>query len=341
MRIKSEDIPQADVLAEVINTVRAVSQGGRTFQQIAASIGKVDRQGRYYRRAAEILGFIETPSRNSSIITELGNRLLTGAQEIDRSVLFQAVINAAVFQRLIPFMELNSQGLSKDEIVNFLKSVAELDAASMGARRFSSVISWAENVGILHKMGNLYFISKTGINDNIEMIQFQDINEPILPTTSDLEEYETVQMRNSQAEEEIIIYRNSVAMERAENAHRTLVNLIATKIRDSGTVPRYNHLIDLATKNDTGNYIFEMKSTTETNAKKQIRGGISQLYEYQYLQNIEDANLVLVIENPLFEGIEWMAEYLETSRNISLIWDGDGNIYGSEQTKEKLSFLDF
>ena len=72
MRVPSDEIPQADNLLDVVRTVIAVSQGARTFQQIATSIGKVERQGRYYRKAAEIVGMIATPNRNQSILTQLG-----------------------------------------------------------------------------------------------------------------------------------------------------------------------------------------------------------------------------------------------------------------------------
>ena len=58
MRIPSSEIPQADLLQDVVRVVTAVHEGARTFQDIANYIGKVGRQGRYYRLAAEILGLI-------------------------------------------------------------------------------------------------------------------------------------------------------------------------------------------------------------------------------------------------------------------------------------------
>ena len=71
MKIKSNNIPQADVLEDIIKTVIAVSKGAKTFQEIAKYIDKVERQGRYYRRAAEMLGFIKNTG-NTSYLTELG-----------------------------------------------------------------------------------------------------------------------------------------------------------------------------------------------------------------------------------------------------------------------------
>ena len=52
-------------------------------------------------------------------------------------------------------------------------------------------------------------------------------------------------------------------------------------------------------------YLFEMKSTTEDNPHAQIRRGLTQLYEYRYVQNVKEAKLVLVIENPLPRENGW------------------------------------
>lgn len=99
--------------------------------------------------------------------------------------------------------------------------------------------------------------------------------------------------------------------------------------RFSGFIPRYNQLVDLATRVGETDFLFEMKSITEDNSKSQVRNGLSQLYEYSYLQNLPNASLVLVIENPLPVNTQWMIEYMEANRNIQIIWDGDDNLYSS------------
>ena len=83
-----------------------------------------------------------------------------------------------------------------------------------------------------------------------------------------------------------------------------------------------------------------MKSITTRNARSQVRKGLSQLYEYQYLQNLPNSNLVLVIEAPIPTSSSWMIDYLETSRNINLIWDGNNNLYGTETTRQRFEFLE-
>ena len=106
-----------------------------------------------------------------------------------------------------------------------------------------------------------------------------------------------------------------------------------------GYLPKSNQLIDLAARVEKNDYIFEMKSITEENAKSQIRKGVSQLYEYRYLQNVPNARLVLAVEIQLPDNIEWMHDYLELDRDIMLVWDGDESLFSSSKTKNALNFL--
>ena len=58
MKISITQVPQADELSKVILAVEAVSQENTTDKRIADYVGFTDRQGRYYRLAAEILGLL-------------------------------------------------------------------------------------------------------------------------------------------------------------------------------------------------------------------------------------------------------------------------------------------
>ena len=74
--IATKDIPQANSLEKVLLAVEAVSKGKNSFQEIATLLRVTDRQGSYYRRAAEILGFVQTPHKNISTLATLGEALL-------------------------------------------------------------------------------------------------------------------------------------------------------------------------------------------------------------------------------------------------------------------------
>lgn len=339
MRIQSNDLPQADRIESVILATVAIANGATTDIEIANQVPGIegdDRQGRYYRRAAEILGFI-TNTRNNAQITPKGQQVADNPL-LTNPTLLASVINLNLYQKLLPFIELNPQGLTRQEIIDYLQSIAVANIGpSMIPRRISTIISWIRTLGIIEQIGDRYRIANA-IIPSMPVIDMKDIQQPILPTTGALQEYQTVEQRISNANEIITVYKNQARLERANNAHRTLVNLVADRVRGAGGIPKANQFIDLATTLEQ-DFIFEMKSTTAGNVNAQVRKGISQLYEYRYLENKPDANLILVIENPLTHDESWMLDYMETDRNIHLVWDGDGNLYGSQNTRDQLGFL--
>lgn len=340
MRVPSDEIPQADSLIDVIRTIMSISYGARTFQQIAQAIGKVDRQGRYYRKAAEIIGMVITPNRNNSILTPLGQSFVQKNPNLTSPELLQGVLNSRIFQRVIPYLESKgSIGVTRQEFEAFLNDTADLGTQAMAHRRISTVISWLVDLGIITVRNSRYILSSQTINQRVLNIEFDNSDEPLLPNPNDLNEYTTVQQRSSAAQDTIVSYRNNAALERADNAHRDLVNLTSERIRNAGALPKFNQLIDLATHINDTDYIFEMKSTTANNEKSQIRAGLSQLYEYRYLQNKPQAKLILVIENPLSARELWRQDYLEHDRDVYLVWDGNNQLYGNERTRNDLNFL--
>lgn len=153
-----------------------------------------------------------------------------------------------------------------------------------------------------------------------------------------LQEYKIVQDRTKKAKDIITIYKNQATLDRAVQAHLRLVNLVAQKIIDIGILPKSNQLIDLAV-NLGDDFIFEMKSSNENNVRDQVRKGLSQLYEYRYIQNKPNANLVLVLEKPISATNKWMIDYLENDRDVLLVWDGSDKLYSTPKTKAKLEFL--
>jgi len=337
MKIHSNDIPQADILEDVVKTVMAVSEGAKTFQEISQRIGKVDRQGRYYRRAAEILGFIMNEG-NQSVLTGLGKELLQSSENIRRSILSRSILNVRIFQRIIAFLETNTEGVTNDKLLEYLGSVTEEIGESMLPRRASTLVAWLKSIGIVRESDHKVFISSS-INKQVPILDFNDVDEPILPHSGSLSEYQIVEERSYKARDSILIYKDQTKSDRSDRAHTHLVNLIANRISSTGYLPKSNQLIDLAARVEKNDYIFEMKSITEENAKSQIRKGVSQLYEYRYLQNVPNARLVLAVEIQLPDNIEWMHDYLELDRDIMLVWDGDESLFSSSKTKNALNFL--
>lgn len=340
MRITSKDLPQADTLESVLLTVIAVGNGAQRDIDIANSIPNIandDRQGRYYRNAAELLNFI-TNRRNNSSLTSKGAELLNNPV-LSNPIFIASVLNLNIYQNLLPFLELHPEGLSRQQILDYLQSIADPEMGpEMIPRRISTILSWSRTLGFIVQLENDRYIIQNNLNDDLPIFEIQDANQPLLPETGDLSEFTEIENRTLRAYETIVYLKNQAILERAVISHNTLVNIVARRIRNNGGIPKSNQLIDLAVKLN-GDYLFEMKSTTDMNVRSQIRKGISQLYEYRYLQNKSTAKLVLVIEKPLSASNSWMHEYIEIDREIYLIWDGNNELYGSDRARNELPFL--
>jgi hypothetical protein len=321
MRIPSEDIPQADVLDDVVRTVEAVGQGARSFQDIARAIGKVERQGRYYRRAGEILGFIRN-DQNHSELTASGRAFLDHPHERNH-LLADAVLKSRLIQRVLPFFEsAAARGVSRPQMEKFIEAVTEPVGESMIPRRVSTVVSWLERIRMIREHNNRFAL-RGELPKGVDIVHYDAPDEPLFPKKYDLNEYNSVAGKAREAKGYLNVLINEAERERAEDAHRMLTELVASKIRKAGSIPKNNKYIDLSAAIDNDLYLFEMKSTTDGNVHGQIRRAISQLYEYRYLQEVPAAKLVIVIENPPPREKKWIVDYVVKDRRLLIAWDGD------------------
>jgi hypothetical protein len=339
MRIPTEEIPQADELSDVAEVVRAVAGGATTFQGIADAIGKVYRQGRYYRRAAEILGLVESAGPNASQLTALGRDFAVATNARGKAILLRAVAGAQVFQRVMPFLESKLPGgCTPEDFKGFLDGVTEPTGETMMPRRAHTIISWLKSVGLVRSDNDRYVLCP--LPGHLKTIHFSDDSEPLVPTKFTLKDYQEVQAKLSEKAGAISVMIEEAKLERAKASHGMLTNLVAARLRAAGAIPRCNGLVDLAARVSGASFIFEMKSTGPKNLRSQIRSGISQLYEYRYLQNAPEANLVLVIEKPLSKELAWMSDYLLKDRGIFFCWDGDRRrLHCPQSLTDKLGFL--
>jgi hypothetical protein len=339
-RIKSSDLPQADRIESVLMAIIAISEGAKTDIEIANKIQGIvgdDRQGRYYRNAAEMLGFVTNQWNNASI-TAKGKELMNNPV-LTNPLFISSVLNLAVYQKLLPYLEIHPNGLLRYEIVKYLEEIADPRIGpSMIPRRISTILAWPRALGFIKKSKDGRFQFINNLSAELPVFEIQDINQPLLPVTGKLAEFQELEERTFKAKSELYYFKDQVKLERAANAHSKLVNIVAQRIRNSGGIPKSNQLIDLAVRFDH-DYLFEMKSSNDSNIRSQIRKGISQLYEYRYLQNKNNAKLILVVEKPLSINHSWMLDYMELDRGINLVWDGDDELFGSERTKSDLEFL--
>lgn len=149
-----EEIPQANNLTKVGMVVIAVYENKCSFQEISESIKFTDRQGRYYRKAAEILGLIETSKRNQSHLTEAGQLFI-------KSYLNTRDILAAIRPSLlsIPLLREVYERVSNIPDVNendLLKALMELSGVDKKnvtiIRRLSTFVSWLKQAKLLEQI---------------------------------------------------------------------------------------------------------------------------------------------------------------------------------------------
>lgn len=319
--------------------VEAVGDGCKTDKELAEYLDKVQRQGRYYRLAAELLGFIENKN-NRSRLTELGKKLSSVSSEGQKRLLANAVLSTRIMQRVIPFLEsAGVKGVSKSELERFIATVtASTIGPTMIPRRVSTITSWLSYVGLSKEIKSHYYLGP--LPDGVEFLDFSNLEEPLFPRKYDLAEYMAQKEKTEQSKSSLSVLISEAKRDRASNSHKMLTNLMAKRIRKAGAFPRRNKVIDLAASISGDVFLFEMKSTTNANVQSRIRSGVAQLYEYRYLQGIKDAKLVLVIENALPKKFSWMTDYIIHDRGIYLVWDGDRkSFYCPDSLKKELGFI--
>lgn len=321
-KIRTADIPQADDLGKVLEVVSAVSEGATSYQRIAQEIGVVERQGRYYRLAAEIVGLIRRTSRNKVQLTETGQGFVKAGQAKKKAILADAIAGTRLFQRVLPFLESKrEEGCDRAGLRRFLKSVTRQTGPTMIPRRTHTIVSWLKHAGLVRQRGGRFFLEK--FPKGASVAEYASIEEPLIPRTFALSEYRETARRAKAVAKSIKYSIDQTQVERASAVHEKLTALVAEKIRAAGGIPRKNQLIDLAARIRTLPFIIEVKSTSRENARAQVRRGLSQLYEYRYLQGIPDARLLLVVQHPLGAALEWLIDYLVKDRGILVAWDGD------------------
>jgi len=124
------------------------------------------------------------------------------------------------------------------------------------------------------------------------------------------------------------------ALEKAHSSHKSLLNKLGSTIIENGYEAKDNSQVDLYASIEDDLWVFEVKSTNETNYLSQVRHGIAQLYEYRYryFEKKRNVKLCLVVQTIPPEQISWLTEYLQTL-GIKICWpikNGFGMAYASE-----------
>ena len=313
-KITSSLVPQADVLEVIAATVDAVAAGAQSFQQIAAAIGKVERQGRYYRLAAETMDLLMN-SANQAVLTPYGSALAQASGPERDEHLRRAVLrNPAVKKVLREIDSAGSNGLSRSQIEQIVATQTTASGTTPG-RRVSTLRSWLMTAGyVIEKSGQFVAVDVPG---EVFVNQADNLGFKSPPLTPFKEKASA-----STAAAGIITYTvDDIKHERAGLAHQRLIDKMAANIVSLGSAPTQNSSVDLATELTGHPFLFEMKSATTGNYHSQLRRGLSQLYEYAYLQQLPTAVLCLVTEIPPPAGKGWLLNYLVEDRGVHVCWE--------------------
>lgn len=132
---------------------------------------------------------------------------------------------------------------------------------------------------------------------------------------------------------------DAVKRERASLAHHSLEAAFSQLAQGRGYLPQFNEHIDLFFDTPTETLLIEVKSCTRNTVHTQVRRGVAQLLEYEFVYR-EQYNLpvakVLLLETAVPPNLGWILDFLN-DLNISLIWrDSSGALKGAPTLRQSI-----
>lgn len=339
--LPSKLIPQADALPDIVGVTKAVSAGATTYQQIAKAIGKVERQGRYYRLAAEQLGLLLPTSVNHSALSTLGRELTrAGSDTQRREILVRGMMQNPVLNGILNFIaDAGSAGRSRDDLEQWLSSNTTATGATPG-RRVATIRSWLASMQLVTPNG--YPVRLLKQNDPIERLAPEEANSnsSIIPKYP-LVPFNGQRLPPQHIPSKVIQYDvDRAKLERATAIHERMVAEVAKKAKEARFASRRNKFIDLFSFRKKNSVLFEFKTNSQRNCGTQVRRAVSQLYEYQWRQRLDSSKLVVVLQNEPIQDNFWIVDYLVRSRTILPIWRVGSDAYdGPKASARALRWL--
>ena len=156
----TKDIPQADNLQKVITVIDAVYSGCSTQSQIAKVLEYTERQARYYRHAAKILGFI-TYDNNNAVITNAGKEFAETEEEDIRYILIRiSILNNSFLDNIVHFVQNKQNGFIWEDVRDYILSITDHSAHSTIPRRTKTILSWLEELNFIIESGDVYIYNE-------------------------------------------------------------------------------------------------------------------------------------------------------------------------------------
>ena len=341
MKINGGLVPQADTLEDVARLVEGVGLGINGDVDLGEHIGKNDRQGRYYRRAAETIGLLNAVSNGVSTLSLSGEKYIAAEAANKRLILINGVMNNPVMRGVMHFIQgAEGAGRTRRDIASWLADNTTLTGDTC-YRRSSTVSAWLVDVGLAESRGgNLHpvpaapSLSTVAPEESNPQLPLAFSPAKLLPYTGNTTTYDLQYPSN-----EIHYWVDKAKHDRANGMHEQLVEEVAEIATATGLDCRRNIFVDLAAFDSNQAIIFEIKTNHPTNTVAQVRKAVAQLYEYQYQQQLPEAILCLVLENKPVESQEWILDYLTTARDIYPAWKDNDAFGGPPATRQALPWL--
>ena len=327
--IDSTEFPQADNLLQVAMVADAVNAGHLTDEEIEKYLGlsSDSRQGRYYRKAAQILDLIIN-NHNVSELTICGQEFVAlETQEQRLEYLARCLISTELFYGGLNYIYLNNP--TKNQLKDWFVSIYPRSAET-AHRRFSTFYHYLTDANLINDMGGSLSIQRF---QGAVAIQAQKTE-----TFLNFGQFANPMKDSKTPNPEYIRYEvSSQKLEQANLVHWKLVNGKSEFLNSKSLKPFSNLHIDLYTQEKGSVIIYEMKSVnTKSNFLNQIRKAVSQIYEYRYVYNIPDAILSIVTNQPVSKNEKWILDYLAKDRLIAYEWTDDFKNYQCDDESKKL-----
>ena len=313
--LTTREIPQADTLDNIIDVVEFVAKGYSSYQMIAKKLGLVERQGRYYRLAGELLGFIHNvPHQNRASLTPLGKKFLSSPSDERRTMIFAQIFSVPVVQTVIGILVASGGCALQEEIYGVLFDIVTDSTKTMMRRRLQTVLSWLGTLGIITKSGSV--VKLANFPESTNLIEIKDVRLPVLPRIEETKLFKDVFASALSNREIIQVEARIASLERTNQNHEILRNMFAQRVRSCGTISTFNSYVDLAARINNASIIVEAK-ILGSNLEDEIHRGLSQLTKFKALQCLPDAKVILLVDQDLskvncdvFTDLEKVDQYL-------------------------------
>lgn len=135
----TDQIPQANDVSKIIETVFEVHKGQGTISELARHFGFQERQAYYYQQAAEALGFIRHQDGNSGL-TAKGQQLVTLRSEKRNLFMAQTLNGFSLFKQGLRVLEERGT-LTKQDLQQAVSRTGKVSGSTTD-RRADSLYAW-------------------------------------------------------------------------------------------------------------------------------------------------------------------------------------------------------